>query len=180
MTIKKTMVAALAFVTENGNMSAENLAKFTADYCAAKSGSGESKPREIVRLYDADGEILGGRCSSTLLWFAIDNFNKHHGIAKQTQNAKSRLATEAKLVETEAKVLLDEAREVTDAAEKLELFEQYDVKMLEAKEIRSTPVTTEMFTEEVPYFETIEELADDLGVEVITTKPKTEAEAEEE
>jgi len=36
MEIKKTMKEALAFVTDNGNMSAENLELFTANYCIAK------------------------------------------------------------------------------------------------------------------------------------------------
>lgn len=174
--IKKTMEKALAFVTEFGRMSAENLEKFTADFCIKASGSGESKPREITKLFDAEGVLLGGRCSATLLWFPLATFNHHHGLSKQAQNVKSRRGTEAKVVEAEAAKLLDSARELTEPAEKLEAFEAYDVEMGKAKAIREQAVTVADFSEEVESFESVDALAGSLGVEVITSKPKAEKE----
>jgi hypothetical protein len=171
--IKKTMLGALAFVTENGNMSEDNLEQFTIDFCV-KSAKGESKPRIATKLFDSEGVLLGGRCSATEKWFPLSDFNHHHGLAKEAQNIKSRFNTEAKTLEGKANGLLDAARDLTDMTEKLAKFEEYDDALAEATEVRNQPVEVENFGEDKHIgCETIDELAIELGVDVITTKPKT-------
>lgn len=178
--IKKTMVDALAFVTEHGNMSKENLDLFTSKFCVkASGGNGTSKPRIATKLFSADGQLLGGRCSATGLWFKLEDFNPHHGLSKQAQNVKARNNTAAKEVETNANSILSEARELVNPEDKLEAFERYDDEISKAKSIRETVITPEDFTVEVETFATVEDLAAELGVEVITTKPKVEEEVEE-
>ena len=167
--IKKTMVNALAFVTENGNMSADNLEAFTNQFCIKKDGT-VSKPREFVKLFDEVGEVLGRRCSVTKLWFTIDNFFKDGSMCKTADKAKAKLYGESKVMEKEAEALLKEARELEDPMEKLAGFETYDLALVKAREHRLQEVTVE--TE--GGVETIEALAEELNVAVITSAPKVE------
>lgn len=172
--IKKTMVQALAAITalKGKPVTDAFIETFTNDFCIKAAGSnGESKPREITKLFDKAGELLGGRCSATMLWFALTDFNHHHGLSKQAQNAKSRLNTKAKEIESTATKLLTDARELTNPSEKLAAFEAYDDEMGKAKALRDTKITTKDFTEEVTNYANIEDLAKALKVEVITAKP---------
>ena len=174
---KKTMQAPLEFLNSivGKPFTADMLKKFAADFAVKSAGTtGESKPREITKLFNKAGDLLGGRCSATLLWFALPDFNHHHGLSKQAQNAKSRLNTKAKEVEVEAGKLLESARELTNPTEKLKAFEAYDVEMGKAQAIRNTKITPKDFSEEVTSYESIEDLAKALKVEVITSKPKAE------
>lgn len=178
-TIKKTMVEALAFVTEHGRMSADNLAKFTADYCVAKSGSrGDGGPREVTILKDIDGNQLGRKCAISELWFDDSYFNKGASITKLVNAVKAKAYSESKVMENEAKALLDEAKDITDMAEKVAKYEEYDAKLVEAKAHRNVDV---VITDEMREggFETIEALAEDMGVEVNPVAPETEAETAE-
>ena len=165
-TIKKTMVEALAFVTEHGNMSKENLALFTNEYCVAKSGTtGSNGPREVTILKDIDGEQIGRKCTVTNLWFDNSYFSKGTTCVKSADTAKGRLYNESKKMEKDAQVLLDEAKDLTDIEDKVAKYEEYDAKLSEAKAHRLQPIDV---TEEMTSggFETIEDLASDMGVEV--------------
>lgn len=178
--IKKTMVEALAFVTEHGNMSAGNLEIFTNEFCVKKDGNGPSKPREFVKLFDAEGEMLGRKCSVTGLWMKADNFFKDGSMCKQADKVKAKLYTESKAMERGAGEKLEAARELTDPTEKLAAYEAYDSEMVSAKEHRLQDISGEVDLTEVTTYETIDDLASALGVEVITSKPKVETEGDEE
>jgi hypothetical protein len=179
-TIKKTMVDALAFVTENGNMSAENLENFTAQFCVAKSGtSGASTPREATILRDIDGNQLGRKCTVTGLWFDNSYFSKNTSCVKAADAAKGKLYGESKTMEKEAQAILAEAKDIEDMMEKVAKYESYDAKLSEAKEhrLQTVEVTEEMTANGV---ETVELLAESMGVEVITTLPAKPAVEETE
>ena len=167
MAIKKTMVDALAFVTEHGNMSQDNLALFTNNFCEAK-GSASTGPREVTILKDIDGNQLGRKCTVTGLWFPNEAFSKNTTCVKLADAEKGKLYNESKKMEKEAQALLDEARDITDVAEKVAKYEEYDQNLAEAKAYRVQPVeVTDEMKEDG--FETIEALAEDLGVEVNPT-----------
>lgn len=170
MAIKKTMVDALAFVEEHGNMSKENLNTFIKEFCEAKSGA-STGPREVTILKDEDGNMLGRKCTVTGLWFPADAFSKNTTCVKLADAAKGKLYGESKKMEKEAQKILDEARELTDIDEKVAAYEEYDKKLQEAKEYRLQPVEV---TDEMKEggFNSIEDLAEDLGVEVNPTKPE--------
>ena len=163
--IKKTMVEALAFVTENGRMSKENLQLFTDNFCVAKSGTVSTGPREVTILKDIDGEQLGRKCTVTGLWFDNSYFSKGTTCVKDADAAKGKLYNESKKMEKDAQSLLDEAKDITDVMEKVAKYEEYDAKLAEAKAFRLQPVevTSDMTSGGV---ETIEDLAEFMGVEV--------------
>ena len=176
-TIKKTMVEALAFVTEHGNMSESNLALLTTQFCEPKS-TGTGKPRELVKLFSEAGEMIGRRCSVSKRWLSIDNFFKDVAMCKIVDKMKAKLYTESKAMEKAANEILATARDLTDPAEKLAAFENYDDEMVKAREHRLQ--TLELDLDEIGGFDTVEELAESMGVEVITSVAKPEAEAEAE
>jgi len=135
---------------------------------------------EIVKLYDVEGNVLARRCSATHVWTTPENFNgdiARTSVCREANKVKTKNLRGGEAIERTAKELLDTARGETDAMAKLELFEQYDVEMEKAKELKNTPVTVEN-CEAFDNFLTIEEIAADLGVEVITTAPKAEVEEE--
>ena len=169
-TVKKTMIAALAFVTEHGRMSADNLALFTANYCVAK-GRGESNgPREITILKDIEGVQLGRKCTATNLWFDNTHFSKNTTINKPAEKVKVALYHEGKKLEKDAQSILVEAKDIVDVNEKVAKYEEYDAALASAKDIKATfVVTDEMNADGVA---TIEELAQALGVEVNPVKPE--------
>ena len=173
MAIKKTMIDALAFVT--GKLDDEALATFTSDFCEAKGRATSSgEPKESVRLFDADGNTIGRRCSVLKMWLAPEGFNgdvEKMGISREANKLKTQHAREADALVKAADVIRDEANELEDPMEKLAKYEEFDAKLEEAKAIKNTSITVDDVpagTEDM--FETIEELADALGVDVITSK----------
>ena len=163
--IKKTMVDALAFITEHGNMSKENLELFTTNYCIAKSG-GSKGPRELTILRagsSVEDEILGRKCTITHKFFTIDRFSKNTSCIKEADAVKLKRYNESKKMEKAAQSLLAEARDITDVAEKVAKFEEYDAALAEATEYRKADFDVEF----EGGFDTIEDLAASLGVEVI-------------
>lgn len=169
MAIKKTMVDALAFVQEHGNMSQDNLALFIKKFCEAKSGQ-STGPREVTILKDIDGNQLGRKCTVTDLWFPNGAFSKNTTCIKLADSEKGKLYNESKKMEKDAQALLEEARDITDVADKVAKYEEYDQKLAEAKAYRLQPIEV---TDEMKEggFDTIEDLANDLGVEVNPTNP---------
>ncbi len=179
MSIKKTMVDALAFVTEHGNMSAENLELFTNDYCIAKGrATASGEPREIVRLFDEEGNTIGRRCSVFKLWLAPAGFNgdiEKMSISREANKLKTANLRKAEGIVRDAEVIRDEANDLEDPMEKLAKYEEFDAKLEEAKSVKTATISPDDVadgTEDM--FETIEELADALGVDVITEKPAEE------
>ena len=178
-TVKKTMEKALDFVTQNGNMSADNLQAFTEQFCY-KAEEGVSKPREIVKLFDVDGNVLGRRCSITHKWLEIGEFFKDGSMSKAADKVKAKLYTESKAMEKKAQELRIEAKDLTDPTEKLAAYEAYDEALEDAKTHRLQDISEDVvFDEDTNTFDSIEELAEDLGVDVITEKPKAEKEESE-
>jgi len=184
MAIKKTMAGALAFVTEYGNMSIEDLATFTAEFCEAKGRSETSgEPREIVRLYDKFGITIARRCSIFKVWLTPDMFNgniENMSVCREANKLKTANLRKSEAMVRGGEAIRLEAKELTDIEDKLAKFEEYDAILEDAKTIKSAAIeiddvpesADELFT----YFETIEEIAESLGVEVITEKPKAETE----
>jgi hypothetical protein len=170
--IKKTMIDALAFVTPL--LDEENLAKFTKDFCEAKTRSaGAGEPRESVRLFDAEGNTIGRRCSALKLWMAPEEFNgdiEKISICREANKVKTKHNREADAIVRDAEAIRVEANGLEDAMEKLAKYEEYDAKLEEAKQLRATPITIDDV--EVNGFETAQELADELGVECILDKPE--------
>ena len=176
MAIKKTMVDVLAFVTANGNMSAANLSKFTAEFCEAKGREATGEPRESVRLYDVDGNTIGRRCSVLKVWMKPEEFNgdiEKMSICRAANKLKTQFARQADAMVREGEAIREEAKLLTDPAEKLAKFEEYDVILENAKAVRNTEITLDM-VDGVEYFDTVADLAEDLDVDCITTKPEAE------
>jgi len=175
LNIKKTMVDALAFVTENGNMSQENLDLFTNNFCIAKTGT-VGAPREITILKNVEGEQLGRQCSVTKLWFDNGAFSKNTTCVKAADAAKGKLYSQSKVMERDAQQLLADAKGITDIEEKVAKYEEFDAKLAEAKQhrLQTIELTKEMTKGGV---ETIKDLADALGVEV-NPVAETEEDAE--
>ncbi len=163
--IKKTMEGPLAFIQEHGNLSKANLERFITEFCAIKTGA-PTGPREVTILKDVDGNMLGRKCSVTGLWYDESYFSKGTTVTKLADAAKGKLYNESKKMEKDAQVLLDEAKDLTDITEKVAKYEEYDAKLAEAKAYRLQPVE---ITEEMRSggFESIEALAEDMGVEVL-------------
>jgi len=187
MAIKKTMTGALAFVTENGNMSSEDLATFTAQFCEAKGREATGEPRETVRLYDAFGNTIARRCSIFKVWLTPDMFNgniENMSICREANKLKTANLRASEAIVRKGEATRLEAKELTDIEEKLAKFEEYDAMLEEAKTVKNASIEIDNVPETADdiftYFETIEEIAESLGVAVITEKPKAEiAETEE-
>ena len=172
LAIKKTMIAALAFITAHGNLSSDNLELFTANYCVAK-GRGESNgPREVTILKDIEGVQLGRKCTATDLWFDNSHFSKNTTINKPAEKVKVALYHEGKKLEKDAQSILAEAKDIVDVNEKVAKYEEYDEALASAKDIKATFVVTDEMRE--GGVATIEELATALGVEVNPVKPEVE------
>ncbi|MCI4437418.1 MAG: hypothetical protein JHC33_11485 [Ignisphaera sp.] len=163
--IKKSMVAVLAFITENGKMSKENLAKFTNEFCISKSGSESNGPRELTVLRDEAGNMLGRKCTVTGLWFEASYFSKNTTCNKEADAVRAKFYNDSKKMEKEALSILDDAKALTDVMDKVAKYEEYDSKLSEAKLYRNQPiiVTDSM---KLGGFETIDELAESIGVEL--------------
>ena len=154
---------------------ADALKSFAHQFAVKSARStGDGKPREATKLFDKDGNMIGARCSATLVWMLGEEFTNMQSISKQGHSLKGALNTKARGVESEANALLVEARDAKTPAEKLAIFEQYDKEMLKAKEIRSKGINASEFVEGTLTFPTVEELAKHMKVEVITTQPESE------
>ena len=162
------MVGALAFITEHGRLSKDNLEAFTNEFCVAKSGSTSNGPREITILKDNTGIQLGRKCTVTGLWFDNSYFSKGTSCVKDADTAKGKLYGESKKMEKDAQSLLHEAKDITDIEEKVAKYEAFDSKLAEAKAHRGQAVT---ITDEMTSggFDSIEALAADMEVEVNPT-----------
>lgn len=173
MAIKKSMVDVLAFITAHGNMSASNLAKFTADFCEAKGREATGAVRESVRLFDVDGNTIGRRCSILKLWMPADEFNgdvEKMSISRIANKYKTHFAREADKLVREGESIREEAKLLTDPNEKLAKFEEYDAILEKAKAVRNTEITPDMITEDYVGFESAEALAEEMDVDCITIK----------
>jgi hypothetical protein len=180
--IKKTMVEALAFVESNGNMSAANLAAFKEQFCYAKTVAGSGQPREFIKLYDELGNVLARKCSILKKWLLAEDYNgdaDKSSICRPANKVKAKLTNESKAMERKALEILEEARGCTDTAEKLEKFEAYDEAMEEAKNHRLKEISIkDVDLTGIDTWETVEDVAAELGVEVILEKPKPEKDEE--
>lgn len=171
--LKISMVAALVFVTEHGRMSADNLQLFTAEHCEGAGSTTSNGPREITILKDIEGVQLGRKCTVTGLWFPTERFAKNTTCVKSADAAKGKLYNASKVMEKNAQAILGEAKDIVDVNEKVAKYEEYDVKLAEAKAFRlqAVEVTTEMSEGGV---DSIDELASNLGVEINPIKPVEE------
>lgn len=162
--IKKTMVAPLAWLA--GVLTESQLNEFTEQFGYTLSGNATTStgPREVTILKVGD-EVLGRKCSVTGLFYEIGRFSKNTTCIKEADAAKGKLYNESKKMEEDAKSILEVARTVEDIEEKVAKFEEYDVALQNAKAHRTQAVeiNPEWLVDGV---ETIEELAELLGVEI--------------
>lgn len=157
----------------------EALQTFAHQFAVKSARTSTGEPREATKLFDKDGNMIGARCSATMVWMVGDEFTPMQSISKQGHSLKGALNTKARGIESEANALLVEARDAKSPADKLAIFEKYDAQMLKAKEVRATKISADELAEGTLKFDSVEELAKHLKVEVITTKPETADEAEE-
>lgn len=173
--IKKTMeapIAALALLV-GSKFTQEKLDDFINQFGYKAEGTVATGPRESTVLKDAEGNVLGRKCTVEGSFFTIGRFSKGATMVKEVEALKAKLYAESKKMEKDASALLDEARTLTDAGEKVAKYEEYDQKLVEARNHRNQPVTVEGIE---GGFATIEDLAKDLGVEVNPTPVITETE----
>ena len=168
--VKKTVVPMIDYLASK--VDTATLKEFVEKFGLKSTTSGQ--PREAVKLFDANGNVLGRRCTVTGKWFPIDRFYKSTTFIKEADKLKQKYYAEGQKIKKEAEKLLKKAREEEDPAKKLELFEQYDAQIEKAKEIANKDVSGEVEFE--GGFDTIEDLAKSLGVEVITSAPKESSE----
>ena len=171
--IKKTMEAPIAALKllVGSKFTEEKLQDFINQFGYKSEGTTTSGPREITILKDAEGNVLGRKCTVLGSFFKVDRFSKGATMVKEVEAVKAKLYTESKKMEKDAGALLDEARTLTDAGEKVAKYEEYDQKLVEAKNHRNQTVTIENIE---GGFATIEDLAKDLGVEVNPTQTEAE------
>ena len=171
---KTSMAKALDFLNglKGKPLTAEVIKQFADNFATKSTRTGSGQPREATKLFDKDGNLIGGRCRATGKWFAAEFFNFHHSMAKEADKLNNRLVAQAKKIEQDAKELLDNAREEKDAKTKLKIFEQYDAELNKAKKVRGGEIKLADFENKVQNFETVEELAKQLKVEVITAAKK--------
>lgn len=161
--VKKTMVAPLAWLA--GVLTTEQLGEFTEKFGYPSTGTTVSTgPREVTILRIGD-DVLGRKCTVTGLFYDIARFSKNTTCIKEADAAKGKLYNESKKMEDNAKSILDEARTIEDIEDKVAKFEEYDMALQDAKNFRAQPVE---IVEDwlVDGFETIEALAEHLGVEI--------------
>lgn len=164
--IKKTMVAPIAYLA--GILTESQLQEFTEKFGLRAAGSSSSNgPREITILKDAEGNMLGRKCMVTNAFFVADRFSKNTTCIKEADAARGSRHAEARKALKEAEAILVEAREIADIEEKVAKFEEYDNAVQAANDLRSAEIVVKDEWLEGS-FETIEDLAADLGVEVQT------------
>ena len=162
--IKKTMVAPLAWLA--GVLTEAQLGEFTEQFGYTSNGTSNvsTGPKEVTILRDGD-VVVGRKCTVTGMFFDIEKFSKNTTCIKEADAAKGKLYNESKKMEEAAKSILDEARTIEDIEEKVAKFEAYDVALQDAKNYRLKPVEVNPDWL-VDGFATIEELAENLGIEL--------------
>ena len=117
-------------------------------------------------LYDELNEIIGRYCNVTHKWFAIDRFMAKSGRVKEMDLLMKKEYTRVSKIKTEAEELFTTLTQA-DPSEKLELLTKYE----ELKESAQPQLPTSDEIDSVEGgFETVEELAGELNVEVILEK----------
>jgi hypothetical protein len=170
--LKKTMVPLAVLLIAGGAAKLSNWDDIVKEM-QPKGDVSSGQPREVTILKDIEGIMLGRKCSITSAWFVADRFFKSGTVIKEADAAKNKLYSESKAMEKKAGELLVEARDITDANDKIAKFEEYDLKLEEAKEYRATPVEIDAKWMDGS-FESIEALADSLKVEINPVKPEPE------
>lgn len=164
--IKKTMEAPIAFLT--GVLAEDKLNEFVELFGYKSSRAASTGPKEIVILKDAEGNMLGRKCTVTNAFYPAEQFSKGTTCIKPADAARGARHAEARKALKDAESILEDAREITDIEEKVAKFEEYDKAVQDANALRSAEV--EIDPEWLDgSFATIEELAADLGVEVNPT-----------
>jgi len=177
LAIKKTMEAPVAYLEKivGKPFTKEQFDAFVKEF-ALKTSRASSGPRESVKLFDKDGNVIGRRCSVFKLWLPASEFNgdvSKMSICREANKIKVANAREADKIAKEAEALLEQARTAATPQEKLKLYETYDKELAKATAIREQEI-------KVPEdykagFETAEELAKSLKTEVILENPVKEA-----
>ena len=174
--IKKTMVAPIEWLTNVLDEDALN--EFIEKFGVKSSRTSSGEPRESVKLFDSEGNVIGRRDSILKLWFAGECYNgdiAKMSITRMTNKVKAHNIHEGKKLELAARELLAEAKTLEDPAEKLVKFEEYDAAIEEATKVKTAPITIDdVDLDDCVGYETAEELAKAMGVECITTAPKSD------
>lgn len=168
--IKKTSALTFSLITtlrDSGDITEDTFNKISKTL--EKTAGSKSKAGEKVQhmLYDTEGNLIGRYCNVTHRWYEIDRFAPKSGRVKEMDLLMKKEYTRVSKIKTEAEELFAQLTQA-DPAEKLDLLTKYE----EVKENANPQLPT---TEEIEAvengFDTVEELADDLGVDVILEKP---------
>ncbi len=117
-------------------------------------------------LFDSENEVIGRYCNVTHKWYEIDRFAPKSGRVKEMDVLMKKEYTRVSKIKQEAEALFVTLTQA-DPSEKLELLTQYEEMKENAQPI--LPTSEELEGVEGG-FESVEELAEDLGVEVILEK----------
>lgn len=141
----------------------EGIANTLVKAVGTVKGGGE---KVLHFLYDENNDILGRYCNVTHKWFNIDRFAPKSGRVKEMDQLMKKEYTRVSKIKTEAEELFVTLTQA-DPSEKLDLLTKYE----ELKESAqpNLPTTDELDSVEGGY-DTVEELAVELGVEVILEK----------
>ena len=168
--IKKTSAATYGLIESlknSGEITEDIFTKIskTLEKTVGKSGPKGEKVQHM--LYDENGEIIGRYCNVTHKWFNIDRFAPKSGRVKEMDLIMKKEYTRVSKIKNEAEELFTQLTQA-DPSEKLELLTKYE----ELKESAQPQLpTTEEIESVTEGFDTVEELAGELGVDVILEKP---------
>lgn len=167
--IKKTAeltYTTLATLLEGGEITQSVFDKVTGTLVKAVSGTKSTGEKILHFLYDAEGEVIGRYCNVTHKWYNIDRFAPKSGRVKEMDTIMKKEYTRVAKIKKEAEELFVTLTQA-DPSEKLDLLTKYE----ELKEAANPQLpTTEELESVEGGFDTPEELAGELGVEVILEK----------
>lgn len=167
--IKKTAVSTyetISALLKSGDITEAIFAKIEVTLIKAVGATKVAGEKVLHFLYDAENEVIGRYCNVTHKWFAIDRFAPKSGRVKEMDVIMKKEYGRVAKIKTEAEALFVTLTQA-DPSEKLELLTQYE----ELKESAQPQLPTSEELESVEGgFESPEELAGDLGVEVILEK----------
>ena len=167
--IKKT--ALLTFTTissllEKGDITDSVFKKIEATLTKAVGSAKQAGEKVLHFLYDEDNEIIGRYCNVTHKWFAIDRFAPKSGRVKEMDGIMKKEYTRVAKIKTEAEALFVTLTQA-DPSKKLDLLTQYE----ELKESAQPQLPTSDELDGVEGgFDVVEDLASEIGVEVILEK----------
>ncbi len=171
--IKKTATSTyetISTLLEKGEISQPVFDKIAVTLEKAVGATKVAGEKVLHFLYDDENEVIGRYCNVTHKWFPIDRFAPKSGRVKEMDTIMKKEYARVAKIKGEAEELFVTLTQA-DPSEKLELLTKYE----ELKESAQPQLpTTEELEGVEGGFDTPEELAGDLGVDVILEKTEDE------